>query len=188
MVRPFDPVIHHPYERGDYVGVPMHCCSCGTKRDGRNEWSHCTRLSNICGRTVAHAWVEDEDPFSPLQRGLPPGNLPSGRPENVLPTDSAERKNMPVYSGVIRYFPRALAYVAKISKSGNDKHNPGEPLHWSRDKSGDHLDCIARHLIDVETVDPEDGLLHAGKLAWRALANLELKLEAEEANHANSCK
>lgn len=94
-----------------------------------------------------------------------------------LSTDSAERKNTPIFSGVMNYFPLALAYVAKVSKAGNDKHNPGQPLHWARDKSTDHTDCIARHLIEYDGVDPEDGLLHAGKLAWRGLALLETELE-----------
>lgn len=90
----------------------------------------------------------------------------------------AERKATPVYSGVLRYFPLALAAVAQLSKAGNDKHNPGEPLHWSRDKSNDHLDCVARHLLECGTIDPEDGIPHDVKLAWRALANLEVMLEA----------
>jgi hypothetical protein len=29
------------------------------------------------------------------------------------------------------YFPDALAAVAQISYQGNQKHNPGEPLHWA---------------------------------------------------------
>jgi hypothetical protein len=61
----------------------------------------------------------------------------------------------------------ALAAICHLSKEGNDKHNPGEPLHWSRDKSNDHKDCIARHLIDGDWVE----------LAWRALANLQIELE-----------
>lgn len=97
---------------------------------------------------------------------------------------SAERKATPLYSGVLKYFPQALLAVARLSQIGNDKHNPGEPLHWSREKSNDHLDCIARHLIDAGTVDGEDGLLHDVKLAWRALANLELALEAQRAPEA----
>lgn len=97
----------------------------------------------------------------------------------LLPASSAERKNTPVYSGVMAYFPRALAYVAQVSKAGNDKHNPGEPLHWSKDKSNDHADCVARHLIEHGTVDAEDKLRHSGKLAWRALALLEIELENE---------
>lgn len=89
---------------------------------------------------------------------------------------SQERKEHPIYSGVLNYFPDAIAYVAKISKMGNDKHNPGQPLHWSRDKSADHPDCIARHLIDLGNIDP-DGYRHSGFLAWRALANLQIELE-----------
>ena len=63
----------------------------------------------------------------------------------TLPTDSAERKNYPLLSGVLRYFPAALAGVARVSKLGNDKHNPGEALYHARGKSKDHGDCIMRH-------------------------------------------
>lgn len=97
----------------------------------------------------------------------------------MLPTGSQDRKDIPLYSGVLAYFPRALAYVAKVSKAGNDKHNPGQPLHWSKDKSNDHADCVARHLLEHGTVDA-DGLRHTGMLAWRALALLETELEAAE--------
>lgn len=97
----------------------------------------------------------------------------------ILPEDSALRKNIPITTGVFDYFPRALAYIAMISKYGNDKHNPGEPLHWAREKSTDHADCIGRHLIDRGTKDAE-GFRHSGYMGWRSLANLELELEAAE--------
>ena len=96
----------------------------------------------------------------------------------ALPTGSQERKDVPLVRGCLDYFPAALAYVAKVSKAGNDKHNPGEEMHHARGKSMDHADCIARHLVDRGTVDPEDGLRHAGKVAWRALALLQEELEA----------
>ena len=96
----------------------------------------------------------------------------------VLPTDSKARKDVPLARGVLDYFPAALAYVARISKAGNDKHNPGEELHHARGKSTDHADCIVRHLVDRGTIDPEDGLRHSGKVAWRALALLQEELEA----------
>lgn len=88
--------------------------------------------------------------------------------------ESERRKAEPVYSGVLRYFPLALRAVARLSKKGNDKHNPGEPLHWSRDKSTDHGDCIVRHQLEPEAIDPETGETHAVAVAWRALAQLEL--------------
>lgn len=94
-----------------------------------------------------------------------------------LPTDSKTRKNLPIATGVLGYFPLAIAYVAFVSKVGNDQHNPGQPMHWARGKSTDHADCITRHLIERGTVDV-DNLRHSGKLAWRALAILQEELEA----------
>lgn len=88
-----------------------------------------------------------------------------------FPEDSAERKTYPVHSGVMRYFPAALAKVAHHSYLGNEKHNPGEPLHWARGKSDDHLDAAGRHLIEGDL---------AGA-AWRILAALQLQCEAEGA-------
>lgn len=96
----------------------------------------------------------------------------------LLPTDSTERKGIPITTGVLDYFPLALAEVARVSKAGNDQHNPGEPLHWDKSKSTDHADCIARHLIDRGSRDG-DGMRHSAKLAWRALALLETELEQE---------
>jgi hypothetical protein len=92
-----------------------------------------------------------------------------------LPQDSTERKNTPIYSGCIAYFPLALAAVARLSKRGNDKHNPGEPLHWAREKSTDHKDCIARHLVDIDSFDEAlQEYDEAAAVAWRALAYLQL--------------
>lgn len=85
----------------------------------------------------------------------------------MLPADDAARKAIPLCTGVYDYFPAALAAIAEHSKRGNDKHNPGKPLHWSRDKSTDHEDCIARHLLERDYV----------ALAWRALAALQIDLE-----------
>jgi hypothetical protein len=100
----------------------------------------------------------------------------------LLPTDPADRKATPICSGVIDYFPLALAEIARVSKAGNDQHNPGQPLHWDKTKSLDHSDCIVRHLIDRGTVD-SDGQRHSAKLAWRALALLETELEAEKCSN-----
>jgi hypothetical protein len=100
----------------------------------------------------------------------------------LLPQAAAARKGLPICTGVFDYFPKALAYVSMVSKAGNDQHNPGQPLHWAKDKSTDHPDCIARHLIERGTRDGLDNLRHSGKLAWRALANLEIELENAEKN------
>ncbi len=98
---------------------------------------------------------------------------------NVLPQDPKARKNVPIYSGFLKYFPRAAAAVAELSRIGNDQHNPGKPLHWDRSKSGDELDALCRHLLQAGTVDT-DGIRHSCKVAWRAMANLEKELEKAE--------
>ena len=87
-----------------------------------------------------------------------------------------DRKKIPVYSGVINYFPDAIKEVAKCSYAGNEQHNPNTPLHWDRSKSGDELDALMRHLIDAGTIDT-DGIRHSAKVAWRALANLQKEIE-----------
>jgi hypothetical protein len=96
----------------------------------------------------------------------------------LLPTDAQERKQIPIVSGVLDYFPLAIAEVAKCSWAGNQQHHPDKELHWDKTKSTDHADCIGRHLIDRGKFDT-DGQRHSAKLAWRALALLQLELEEE---------
>ena len=95
-----------------------------------------------------------------------------------LPTDPTERKKIPLWSGLMQYFPDALADVAHLSYVGNDQHNPGERLHWAREKSTDQEDTLLRHLMEKGTLDT-DGVRHSTKVAWRALAMLQLEIEGE---------
>ena len=99
----------------------------------------------------------------------------------MLPTDAKSRKETPLFTGLIKYFPDALAAVARVSFAGNQQHNPGQPLHWAREKSKDHEDCAARHLFEVGTLDLTDNppQRHSAKLVWRALAILQLEIETE---------
>ena len=89
-----------------------------------------------------------------------------------------ERKQMPVYSGVLKYFPDEIREVAKVSWAGNEQHHPDKPLHWDRAKSSDELDALARHLIEAGTIDT-DGIRHSAKICWRSLSNLQKELEQE---------
>ena len=100
--------------------------------------------------------------------------------------NSAERKEHPLCSGVLDYFPDALAMVAHVSWAGNEKHNPGEPLHHARGKSMDHADCIMRHHATRDEWDViqlphgrEIHLPHRALVAWRALAELQEWMEDE---------
>jgi hypothetical protein len=112
---------------------------------------------------------------------------PLSLPASLLPTEPAERKAIPVGTGCLDYFPAALAEVAKISKKGNDQHNPGQPLHWSRGKSNDHFDTMIRHSMERGTIDT-DGCRHSAKMAWRALALLQEELEQAGAPLARGSK
>ena len=96
------------------------------------------------------------------------------------------RKETPVFSGVLSYFPDAIKAIAQCSFIGNEQHNPNTPLHWDRSKSGDELDALTRHLIDAGTLDT-DGIKHSTKVAWRALANLQKEIENDN-NKGTSSK
>jgi len=96
--------------------------------------------------------------------------------------DPKTRKATPVFSGFLMYFPLACAEVARCSQAGNDQHNPGERLHWNREKSGDELDALARHLLQAGE-DDVDGIPHSAKVAWRAMANLQKEMEAKQSRN-----
>jgi hypothetical protein len=66
--------------------------------------------------------------------------------------------------------------VARCSYAGNEQHHPDKPLHWDRSKSNDHLDAMLRHTVQAGQIDT-DGVRHSAKVAWRALANLQMELE-----------
>jgi hypothetical protein len=91
----------------------------------------------------------------------------------IFPTGAAERKEYPVFTGLLEYFPHACAAVAHHSHIGNEQHNPGEPLHWAREKSIGDGDQIVRHLMEGDYT----------AMAWRALELLERSLTPEEDTH-----
>jgi len=96
-----------------------------------------------------------------------------------LPTDAAKREQYPMADGLLDYFPNALAEVARLSKVGNDQHNPGQPMHHNRDKSRDHANKVIKHLVDRGKFDT-DGVRHSVKAAWRALALAQEEIEQDE--------
>lgn len=161
----------------------------GSLRRG-SDWSQARELLLDTERRPM-PWREAPHPASETRTWTPDSGTihPTADPAHVLspvlPTAPAARKAIPLYSGLLRYFPDALVAVAECSQDGNDQHNPGEPLHWAREKSKDHHDCIARHLLDVGSQD-ERGIRHSARLAWRALAALQLEIEAERVAAGNT--
>ena len=98
-----------------------------------------------------------------------------------LPTENEARKALPIFTWLTEYFPDAIVELVKVSVAGNEQHNPGEPLHWARGKSMNQLDTAFRHMWDhkLGAVRDTDGQYHLAKTAWRALAALQLQIEAD---------
>jgi len=118
--------------------------------------------------------------INPNQEKAPSGSVHiAERIGGTLPLDAKARKDIPLFRGLLKYFPRACAAVAELSRIGNEQHNPGSPMHWDRTKSQDHGDCVVRHQVDAGTFDADD-VRHSTKVAWRAMAQLEVELEEAE--------
>lgn len=110
----------------------------------------------------------------------PPFSAPMAHPSpDVLPKDAKARKETPIWTGVMMYFPAVWAEVAKVSVEGNKQHNPGEPLHWARGKSTDYLDSAFRHMLDHGAGEQkdDDGTYHLAKAIWRLCAQLQVVIE-----------
>ena len=109
----------------------------------------------------------------------------------MLPTDSQARKNIPVYRGFVKCFPDAMAAVAQLTAIATKQHHPDGGVYWDKSKSDDELDALCRHMLD-DVMEPlsrdAEGALHAVKIAWRGMANLQrladsgVNIFAEEQN------
>ena len=116
---------------------------------------------------------------------------------SLYPENDKERKNTPVFKMRTRYFPKALREVTKVCVANNVRYNPDkEPadINWARGKSADQLGSLDRHITEravdgkiFEDIDPAiaekvgfDKIYVMAEAAWRALAQLELDIEAHE--------
>ena len=93
----------------------------------------------------------------------------------------------PRVAEMIQDFSIPLEYVAKIWAFGADKYSKG---NWKYVENGfnRYSNAMVRHLMaesDGHGVDSESELLHAGHVAWNALARLHFLLQAQE---AEKCK
>ncbi len=102
-------------------------------------------------------------------------------PPTGLPQDDQSRKALPLWSFMFEYFPDAWLEVVRVAVKGNQQHNPGEPLHWAREKSTDQMNTAFRHLFDYGKgikMDT-DGVHHLAKAIWRLMAQLQLEVETK---------
>lgn len=106
----------------------------------------------------------------------------------TLPIDNDARKALPVWDFLMEYFPDAILELVRVSVDGNRQHNPGERLHWAREKSTDQLNTAMRHQFDYGTGVryDADGRHHLAKAAWRLLAQVQLDLEKARSVGARS--
>ncbi len=113
----------------------------------------------------------------------------ANKPHGIFPSGYAERKAIPIFTGVLDYFPAALIEVAKVSHAGNEQHNPGQPLHHARGKSMNQLDTALRHAMDSRYADLDsDGQYHLAKAIWRLSAELQILLESKGAPLARGAR
>jgi hypothetical protein len=101
----------------------------------------------------------------------------------TLPTDRDARNALPIWSGVLSYFPDAWGEIAKVSVLGNAQHNLGaSKLYFNRGVSTDHLNKVLRHCLDHEAgnvFDDNGQTRHLAKAAWRILAALQVSIETD---------
>ncbi len=105
-----------------------------------------------------------------------------------LPDDRDARNALPLWDGVLTYFPDVWAEISKVSVAGNKQHGLGEKLHWERGVSTDHENKVIRHMLDHAQgrVFDSDGTYHLAKAAWRVLAALQTAIEARAATNADA--
>lgn len=105
-----------------------------------------------------------------------------------LPTEYNERKKWQLWTFLTKYFPDAFLAVVDVAIKGNDQHNPGQPMHWAREKSADQMNTALRHMWDHEQGETKDidGAYHLAKAIWRLSAELQLLIERENEQRPSS--
>lgn len=107
------------------------------------------------------------------------GNI---KPISGIPTDDAGRKRLQLWTFLMEYFPDTFLALVEVAIKGNEQHNPGQPLHWAREKSKDQMNTAFRHMFDYGrgVIRDTDGQYHLAKAIWRLSAQLQLDIEKEQ--------
>jgi hypothetical protein len=94
-----------------------------------------------------------------------------------------DAKKVPLFKGLLSYFPRAAQQVALVSRYGAQKYDWNG---WEAVPNGEerYMDALTRHVnaiaIDGNFDVTDSNLPHLAQVAWNALAVLELKMRTGE--------
>lgn len=91
-----------------------------------------------------------------------------------------DKGKAPVHS-VLRYFPRAIEAVSRVSEHGAKAHG-WDTWHTVPEGAQRYADAQIRHELELckgSEEDGESGLSHLAHAAWNALARLELAMREE---------
>lgn len=122
---------------------------------------------------------------------------------SLFPANDKERKNLPVFDMLVRYFPKAMREITRVCVANNVRYSPDRApndINWARGKSPNQLGSLFRHMLEravdgkvFEDVPPEvtaatgiEKVYVLAEAAWRACAELELEIEREESKAAAS--
>lgn len=106
---------------------------------------------------------------------------------DTLPSDyfkyKSDKNKPEIFGGVIKYFPRALEEISKVSAYGATKYewDSWKKVHNAYER---YTNALLRHIIklitegeyDKESLSDGVEILHDAQIAWNALARLELYL------------
>lgn len=124
--------------------------------------------------------------YAKLSKKITDGGLPWENVHEISTLTGIKLdEGKPRVGEMIQDFSMPLEYVAKIWAFGADKYSKG---NWKCVENGfnRYSNAMVRHLMkesDGPGVDSESELLHAGHVAWNALARLHFLLQAQEVNH-----
>ena len=156
------------------------CPECGNSKASGN--IVCQACHERDPTLAARLWAKMDHS---IPRTSAPSPVPPKKKSLLDGMTSEERKQYPLVTGCLDYFRDALLKVSHVSWLGNQKHNPGQPLHWARDKSPDEIDALGRHLAgreNIDVIDPAHSELtveEGAEMVWRALAWYQKLLEAK---------
>ena len=97
--------------------------------------------------------------------------------KTLIPEDDEERAKYPIGTYTTEYCPNAIVALARHSFEANEKHNPGEEIHWAKEKSVGSINRVFRHLFEFAwhhaRGERRKAKYHITAAAWRINELLE---------------